>query len=137
MERKRQEQQLQQQANAAREESKEMPIAQAVPVPSEAKDQAPTSNPHSTGQGQSAQPKPASKIPFNMADLNLNDSNIKSFIMEPCPRKAGAVQCYIKRNKSGLNKLFPEYSVFLKDGDRFLMTSKKRSNNKTSNYLIR
>jgi hypothetical protein len=28
------------------------------------------------------------------------------------------------------------YSLFLKDGDRFLMCSKKRANNKTSNYLI-
>jgi len=36
----------------------------------------------------------------------------------------------------GTNRLFPVYSLYLKDGDRFLMCSKKRPNNKTSNYLI-
>ena len=56
--------------------------------------------------------------------------------MTPVPKRAGTIQCYIKRNKSGINKLFPAYSVFMKDGDRFLMTSKRRPNNKTSNYLI-
>jgi len=35
-----------------------------------------------------------------------------------------------------MNKLFPIYSLYLKDGDRFLMASKKRPNNKTSNYLV-
>jgi Tub family len=43
---------------------------------------------------------------------------------------------YSRRNKSGTNKLFPEYHVYMMDGDRFLMCSKKRPNNKTSNYLI-
>jgi tubby-related protein 1 len=48
----------------------------------------------------------------------------------------GVVQCYIRRNKNGTNKLFPVYSLYLKEGDRFLMASRKRPNNKTSNYLI-
>lgn len=55
--------------------------------------------------------------------------------MSPVPKGAGIVQCYIRRNKSGTNKLFPVYSLFLKD-ERFLLMSKKRPNNKTSNYLI-
>lgn len=58
------------------------------------------------------------------------------FLLSPLPRGKGVVQCYIVRNKSGTNKLFPVYSLFLKEGDRFLMCSKKRANNKTSNYLI-
>ncbi|GMI29363.1 hypothetical protein TeGR_g851 [Tetraparma gracilis] len=61
---------------------------------------------------------------------------MKSFLMSPCPKRAGIVQCYIKRNKSGMNKLYPAYSVFLKEGDRFLMTSKRRSVVKASNYLV-
>ena len=101
-----------------------MPVARPVEASQEAKAKAP------------APAAVAKQAPFNIADLNLNDSNIKDFIMNPCPKRAGTIQCYIKRNKSGLSKLFPEYSVYLKDGDKFLMTSKKRGNNKTSNYLI-
>ena len=47
------------------------------------------------------------------------------------------MQCYIVRDRSGIsNRMYPVYSAFLKDGDRFLMASKKRSQNKTSNYLV-
>ena len=63
-------------------------------------------------------------------------SDMREFLNSPVPKGAGTVQCYIRRNKSGTNKLFPVYSLFLKEGDRFLLTSKKRPNNKTSNYLI-
>ncbi|KAJ8604491.1 hypothetical protein CTAYLR_000991 [Chrysophaeum taylorii] len=71
---------------------------------------------------------------FDITALPLH--NMRKFLTEPCPRAAGIVQCYIKRNRSGTNKLFPEYTVYMKEGDRFLMCSKKRPNNKTSNYLI-
>ena len=63
-------------------------------------------------------------------------SDMRKFLMSPVPKGAGVVQCYIRRNKSGVNKLFPQYTMFLKDQDRFLLASKKRPNNKTSNYLI-
>eukprot|EP01035_Chromulina_nebulosa_P019855 gene19855-25805_t len=66
----------------------------------------------------------------------LNLSNMKQFLTSPVPRTAGVVQCYIRRIK-GVSSMFPPvYNLYLKDGDRFLMTSKKRPNNKTSNYLI-
>lgn len=71
---------------------------------------------------------------FDVNALPLHD--MRSFLTEPCPKAAGIVQCYIRRNRSGTNKFFPEYTVYLKHGDRFLMCSKKRPNNKTSNYLI-
>jgi len=61
---------------------------------------------------------------------------MRRFLMTPVPKGAGVVQCYIRRNKSGVHKLFPIYSLYLKDQDRFLLGSKKRPNNKTSNYLI-
>lgn len=55
----------------------------------------------------------------------------------PTPRACGTVQCYIVRDRSGIsNKMYPVYSCFLREGDRFLVASKKRSSNKTSNYLI-
>lgn len=71
---------------------------------------------------------------FDVSALPLHD--MRCFLTKPCPKAAGIVQCYIKRNRSGTNKFFPEYTVYLKHGDRFLMCSKKRPNNKTSNYLI-
>lgn len=63
-------------------------------------------------------------------------TDMKKFLMSPIPKDAGVVQCYIKRNRIGMNKLYPIYSIYLKTGDRFLMSSRKRPNNKTSNYLI-
>lgn len=66
----------------------------------------------------------------------LDFSDMRRFLTMPVPRGAGVVQCKIIRNKSGTNKLFPTYTLYLKEGDRFLMTSKKRPNNKTSNYLL-
>jgi tubby-related protein 1 len=66
----------------------------------------------------------------------LNLSDMRQFLTNPVPKGCGVVQCYIRRNKNGTNKIFPVYSLYLKEGDRFLMTSKKRPNNKTSNYLI-
>jgi hypothetical protein len=63
-------------------------------------------------------------------------SDMRTFLTSPLPRNVGTLQCYIRRNKSGTNKLFPIYSLYLKEGDVFLMASKKRPKNKTSNYLI-
>ncbi|KAJ1445202.1 Tub family-domain-containing protein [Pelagophyceae sp. CCMP2097] len=71
---------------------------------------------------------------FDVTALPLHDMRL--FLTAPTPQRAGIVQCYIKRNRAGTNKLFPEYSVYMKEGDRFMMCSKKRPNNKTSNYLI-
>lgn len=39
---------------------------------------------------------------------------LQRFLVSPCPRAAGVVQCYIRRNKIRANKLFPEYSLFMK-----------------------
>jgi len=61
---------------------------------------------------------------------------MKGLLMNASPTQAGIVQCYIERNKSGVNKLYPEYTLKMKDGDRFMLCAKKRSGNKTSNYLI-
>ena len=63
-------------------------------------------------------------------------SNMNRFLSSPLPKQCGVVQCYIRRNKNGTNKLFPIYSLYLKEGDVFLLASKKRPKNKTSNYLI-
>ncbi|CAM9864478.1 unnamed protein product [Chrysoparadoxa australica] len=79
-------------------------------------------------------PKAAEPTIFMPSPIDLH--NMRAFLTRPAPAVAGVVQCYIKRNKTGTNKLFPEYSVYLKDSEKFLMCSKKRPNNRTSNYLI-
>ena len=69
-------------------------------------------------------------------DINWDDKEeVRRTLMSPCPKDAGMIKCYIRRNK-GKAKLFPEYRVYLQDGDIFLMTSKKRAKKQTSNYLI-
>ncbi|KAL3804923.1 hypothetical protein HJC23_006695 [Cyclotella cryptica] len=69
--------------------------------------------------------------------LNADDPiMMRAFLMMPCPKGLGWVKCVIKRNKGIKNALFPEYRVYLKDINMFLMTSKKRTGNTTSNYLI-
>jgi len=70
-------------------------------------------------------------------DLNLDDPKfMREFLMKPCPKGLGTLQCFIRRNKGIKNALFPEYRVYLKANETFLMTSKKRAGSKTSNYLI-
>ena len=61
---------------------------------------------------------------------------MKAFLTQPSPKDYGVVQCYIERNKTGTKKLYPEYSLFMKEGDRFLLAGKKRAKNRTSNYLV-
>ena len=75
---------------------------------------------------------------FSIDGLGLDDSEtMRTFLTSPCPKEAGTVECYVRRDKSGTKKSrFPEYRVYLKEGDKFLLTSKKRKNKKTSNYLI-
>ena len=68
---------------------------------------------------------------FTQLDL----SDMRKFLTTPLPKSAGTVQCNIRRVKTSLTG-HPVYSVYLKNGDIFLMSSKKRPQNKTSNYKI-
>jgi hypothetical protein len=69
-------------------------------------------------------------------NVNLDDPNeMRSFLMKPCPKGDGMIQCCIRRNKGIKNALFPEYRIYLKSSNKtetFLMTSKKRGMSKTS-----
>ncbi|KAG6976016.1 hypothetical protein JG688_00001800 [Phytophthora aleatoria] len=66
----------------------------------------------------------------------LDITDMRAFTMRPIPKAYDVVECYIERNKSGANKMFPEYCLYMKEGDRFLLTAKKRPKNRTSNYLV-
>lgn len=49
-------------------------------------------------------------VTFTHPDL----TDMRKFLRTPLPKSHGIVQCYIKRNKSGTNKLYPVYSLYLK-----------------------
>jgi tubby-related protein 1 len=56
--------------------------------------------------------------------------------MKPLPALIGQLQCTIVRSKSGLDRLFPKYTLNLSAGNKYLLTGKKRGMNSTSNYMI-
>ena len=72
---------------------------------------------------------------FNIANFDLEDcARRREFLTSPCPKEAGIIQCYIRRHKAGAKKsLFPEYRVYLKEGDTF---SSRRRNARTKRLLI-
>ena len=91
--------------------------------------------------GKDAPQKGDSKLPSDnvqslqhitsIESVNLDDPIcLCSFLMKPCPKGLGMIQCCVRRNKGIKNALFPEYRIYLKSSDRksesFLMTSKKR-----------
>mmetsp|Transcript_15688 Transcript_15688/g.39858 ORF Transcript_15688/g.39858 Transcript_15688/m.39858 type:complete len:488 (+) Transcript_15688:28-1491(+) len=79
-------------------------------------------------------PNPSSTGPQSIFDMRTYDGDRRDFLMNPAP-KGFTVECRITRDRSGLNKFYPKYIVETEQGD-FLMSSKKRTHNKTSNYLI-
>lgn len=46
------------------------------------------------------------------------------------------MECTLRRDKSGFNRFYPEYSVYTSEGIKYLFSAKKRSGNATSNYSI-
>lgn len=84
----------------------------------------------------------ASSSASSVTRLDLSD--MRRFLSSPLPRGSSSgptsgftFQCYILRNKKGLkNKLFPTYEVYISGEEKFLMAARKRTKNKTSNYMI-
>jgi hypothetical protein len=54
-------------------------------------------------------------VPYGLIQdtLPVDTSDLKSFLVSPIQRSCGIVQCYIRRDRSGTNKLFPVYSLYL------------------------
>ena len=61
---------------------------------------------------------------------------LRDLYMKPLPALIGQVQCTITRSKSGFDRLFPKYTLSLSNGNKYLLTGKKRGMNSTSNYMI-
>lgn len=45
-------------------------------------------------------------------------------------------QCFVERDRQGMNRLHPVYRLFLSDGKQFLLCAQKRASSKTANYLL-
>lgn len=71
--------------------------------------------------------------PVGVAALDLTD--MRRFLTTPTPRAAGVVQCYIERDKPTF-AWHPTFSLYMRDKDQFLLASKKRTGQRTSNYVI-
>jgi len=56
--------------------------------------------------------------------------------MKPLPALIGQVQCTISRSKSGSDRIYPRYTLALSNGNKYMLTGKKRNMNATSNYMI-
>ncbi|TNV71017.1 hypothetical protein FGO68_gene4452 [Halteria grandinella] len=65
----------------------------------------------------------------------LLEKDRRSFLTTPLMQNK-TLQCYIKRDKSGLARLYPVYHVFTTEGNIYLFSAKKVVMNTTSNYVI-
>jgi hypothetical protein len=61
--------------------------------------------------------------------------DMSAFLMTPLP-KDFVMQCTVRRNRKGFNRIFPSYFLHTSEGHYFVLAGKKRSGNKSSNYLI-
>ena len=61
---------------------------------------------------------------------------LREMYMKPLPALIGQVQCTISRSKSGFDRMFPKYTLALSNGNKYMLTGKKRNMNATSNYMI-
>lgn len=61
--------------------------------------------------------------------------NMPAFLDSPLPKDV-MIQCTILRERSGFNRIYPKYFLFVSDTHQFLLAGRKRPGNKTSNYLI-
>lgn len=66
---------------------------------------------------------------------NIDFSDVRSFLLRPQP-KGGMVQCKVYREKSGLDRIYPHYTLVLEDSNAFLLAARKRKKSKSSNYLV-
>lgn len=60
----------------------------------------------------------------------------KEFLTSPLKRNDRTLQCFIRRDKSGLARLYPVYHVYTNNGNLYLFSAKKVVMNTTSNYVI-
>jgi len=79
---------------------------------------------------------PVAMGPVSTFDIgSIARADMRNFLLNPSPKNAGMVECRIIRERGGLSKLFPKY-ILQSESGVFLMSAKKQTHNKTSNYTI-
>lgn len=64
------------------------------------------------------------------------DEQLRMYLL-PIPAEVGQLRCTVERNKQGLNKLWPKYTLTLSDGDNPTMLESKRiKTSKTPHYRV-
>jgi len=116
------------------EESTPLPPPPAAPLPP-APLPPPPQQQHQHQQQQQQQQTQMVPRPIEAAPAVIDTSDLRAFLMRPGPQGA-MVQCYIQRRKSGLARLYPTYEVYLKDGEQFLLSARRRKKQKQSNYKV-
>jgi tubby-related protein 1 len=87
-------------------------------------------------QTQSSIPRPMAARPPSSIDLaSLSPEQLMHFLVNPVPKEMGILECRIIRDRGGLAKFHPKYTLATETGVH-LLSSKKRAHNKTSNYAI-
>ena len=56
---------------------------------------------------------------------SIDTSDLRTFLLQPLPR-GKTMQCYIKRVKAGIKRMFPTYCLFLNEGDKFVLAGRRR-----------
>ncbi|KAJ1629073.1 tubby C-terminal-like domain-containing protein [Pavlovales sp. CCMP2436] len=95
------------------------------------------------GGERSAEPPTSRRIEFSPAELAAMqmqhalalDADQVGWLTRPVP-EGNMVKCYIKRDKSGFDMLYPQYRCYLQtpEGDRFVMAARKRKKSNSNNY---
>ncbi|KAJ3193839.1 hypothetical protein HK101_004008 [Irineochytrium annulatum] len=65
-------------------------------------------------------------------------ANVNTFVLKPIPQ-GRKLECKIIRRKEGLEKLYPQYELYIEEEDDskvFLLAARKRKKTKLSNYVI-
>jgi tubby-related protein 1 len=84
---------------------------------------------------QSSIPRPNPKAVMNIDLGALTQEQLMHFLLNPVPKEMGVLECRIIRERGGLAKFHPKYTLATENGVH-LLSSKKRAHNKTSNYAI-
>eukprot|EP01012_Entosiphon_sulcatum_P007923 TRINITY_DN14150_c0_g1_i1.p1 TRINITY_DN14150_c0_g1~~TRINITY_DN14150_c0_g1_i1.p1 ORF type:complete len:365 (+),score=34.48 TRINITY_DN14150_c0_g1_i1:559-1653(+) len=66
--------------------------------------------------------------------IRLDAHNRRAWLLDPCPRTCGSVECRIYRDPGfGLNT---KYVMFLEDGNQFCLSARKEKKKTTSHYAM-
>lgn len=75
-------------------------------------------------------------VPNNiLGTLSAEFTNIEKFVKDPL-LKGIRLKCSIRRENKGFSRFYPKYFFHITEGWKFLLASKKRGGNKSSNYCI-